>query len=413
MNDNKITKIILLAVTGSSPQVVTETLYGIYEKKLDWPTELHIITTQFGANKAQKALIDDKQLQKLLNDYDLPDIKFDSEAIHIIPDAKGDPVEDARNEADHAALADYITRIVAQFTLDDTCLIHASIAGGRKTMTFFLGYAMSMFSRPWDHLSHVLITEGYENCKDFYYPTPVSKTITDWNGKEYEANNAQVNLIDIPYLRQREQLGGLFIKQFSDEESGSLKYNDIITLNNMVHTPEKVTLKFDYSKCCIIVCGVEIPLKNSIFSFYAAILWANKNQDFEVYRPGDKEANKEMLRDVIDQLELLERNKISQSNTTDFNLQRLGGLFKINTKTADTLRKKKGISRVFFDGRLNYLKNELEKYLPKSLSDKFILPAPIVELDGTKVDADKKSINGSYGIRVLIKNITGIKGVKR
>ena len=47
--------------------------------------------------------------------------------------------------------------------------LHAS--GGRKTMTFTIGYAMSLFGRAQDSLSHVLVSGGYENIPGFWFPT--------------------------------------------------------------------------------------------------------------------------------------------------------------------------------------------------------------------------------------------------
>ena len=46
----------LLAITGLSPQVVTETLYGIHKQGLPWPNELIILTTQQGAEQAKLGL---------------------------------------------------------------------------------------------------------------------------------------------------------------------------------------------------------------------------------------------------------------------------------------------------------------------------------------------------------------------
>ncbi len=398
----KKSKVILLAVTGSSPQVITETLYGIYTKNLDWPTELHIITTTLGAEKARKSLIDENQINNLLNDYTLPELKFNNDNIHIIPDANGNDVEDARNEADHEALADYITRKVAHFTVDKGCKIHASIAGGRKTMTFFLGYAMSMFSRPWDQLSHVLISQEYENINDFYYPTPYSKELKDWKGnviKGLDAREAKVDLINIPYLRQREQLGSLLIEQFSKKDSNLLKYKDIVELNNMIYTPENIRIEFDYPNCCIIACGIKIPLKLIVFAFYAMIVWAVKSKGYEVRRPVDGENSKDILKIFLDQMEMLEFGKVNQKNDKTENSKRLNGLNNIHPTTQKSLLEKDGIDQQFFDDRKTKLKETLEKYLPSALTDKYFLPHTTPK-------------NSEYKIKISINNIIGIKGVE-
>lgn len=49
--------------------------------------------------------------------------------------------------------------------------IHASLAGGRKTMSYYLGQAMNLFGRKQDRLSHVLLKPEYEyQVGNFYYP---------------------------------------------------------------------------------------------------------------------------------------------------------------------------------------------------------------------------------------------------
>ena len=50
--------------------------------------------------------------------------------------------------------------------------LHVSIAGGRKTMGFYVGYALSLFARDQDRLSHVLVPPSLESRQDFFYPPP-------------------------------------------------------------------------------------------------------------------------------------------------------------------------------------------------------------------------------------------------
>ena len=169
---------ILLAVTGLSPQILTETLYALSMDEAGQgepfiPTEIHLITTESGARLARTALLhpDGGQFHALLSDYPVlnrPD--FDERHIHIIRDARGRPLADIRTPAENAAAADCITALVSQFTRDDNTQLHVSIAGGRKTMGFYLGYAFSLFARPQDELSHVLVSSPFENHPEFFYP---------------------------------------------------------------------------------------------------------------------------------------------------------------------------------------------------------------------------------------------------
>jgi integrase len=64
---------ILLAVTGLSPQVVTETIYALAMRGEPRfvPTEVHLLTTREGAHRARLALLsqDPGWFQRLITDY--------------------------------------------------------------------------------------------------------------------------------------------------------------------------------------------------------------------------------------------------------------------------------------------------------------------------------------------------------
>ena len=79
--------------------------------------------------------------------------------------------------ADNDATADAITERLRAFTADPETALHVSIAGGRKTMGYYLGYALSLFGRPQDRLSHVLVSPPFESHPQFYYPSPGERVI--------------------------------------------------------------------------------------------------------------------------------------------------------------------------------------------------------------------------------------------
>jgi CRISPR-associated protein (TIGR02584 family) len=132
---------ILVAVTGLSPQIVTETLYALAVEPLGAafiPTEVHLITTRSGAEKARLALLSDEPgwFHRLCHDYALPAIHFTPDTIHVLEGADGKPLDDIRSPADNRRAADGITALIREFTADPDCALHVSIAGGRKTMGF-------------------------------------------------------------------------------------------------------------------------------------------------------------------------------------------------------------------------------------------------------------------------------------
>ena len=168
---------ILLAVTGLSPQIVTETLYALaVGQDTPWvPDEIHLITSCEGAERARLSLLDPVagQFHALCRDYpSLATASFPPGNIHLIRDGAGQPLSDIRTPEDNALAADTIHAVVRSLTEDPDTELHVSIAGGRKTMGFFLGYALSLFGRPQDRLSHVLVSEPFENSWAFFYPTP-------------------------------------------------------------------------------------------------------------------------------------------------------------------------------------------------------------------------------------------------
>lgn len=62
---------ILLAVTGLTPQVVTETLYALQAQGEPLPAAIHILTTAEGGQRAKLTLINDGWLARFYNDYQL------------------------------------------------------------------------------------------------------------------------------------------------------------------------------------------------------------------------------------------------------------------------------------------------------------------------------------------------------
>ena len=132
---------ILLAVTGMSPQVVTETLFALVTERGFVPTEIQLITTELGRNRAERDLLDarDGQFHAFCAEFGLTgQTRFDASCITVIADGQGQVAGDIRSHADNELAAGVIARVVRHFCQDDSCALHVSIAGGRKTMGFCL-----------------------------------------------------------------------------------------------------------------------------------------------------------------------------------------------------------------------------------------------------------------------------------
>jgi CRISPR-associated protein (TIGR02584 family) len=265
MNPIDFPRRILLAVTGLTPQIVTETLYAlaVATKPGFIPTEIHVITTQEGANRIRLSLLDNAsgQFHALCREYDLPPIAFPVENIHLISDAAGLSLDDIRSPEDNLRAADYISRLVRDFCLDEKAALHVSIAGGRKSMGFFVGYALSLFGRNQDALSHVLINAPFESLSDFYFPPKLGKVLHDRNGAPVHTDDARIMLAEIPFVRLR---GGVPASLLS----GNVSFAE--TVSGIQSGLNFASLKLDIDRRAICCSEKWITLPPVLFAFY---LW--------------------------------------------------------------------------------------------------------------------------------------------
>ncbi len=202
---------LFLMITGLSPQIITETLYAYYVGTgLDdsIPTEVHLITTTEGSERAGLTLLEPVtgQFHKLLDAYSINNLSFTEDHIHVLTDAHSERLRDIRTPEDNTAAANFICEWVKKFTLDDDTQLMVSIAGGRKTMGYYAGYALTLFGRHQDQLSHVLVSEEFEGNRDFFFPTRQTEIVYSHTNKPLDTSRAEVTLAQIPFVRLRQEL---------------------------------------------------------------------------------------------------------------------------------------------------------------------------------------------------------------
>ncbi len=264
---------VLVAVTGLSPQIVTETLFALAvghrdqyivpspEQRLLEPTKIRLITTEEGARRTKCALLHPERgwFYRLCSDYDLPVIEFGPEHIIVLRDEAGRPLDDIRSREDNRSAADAITAVVRELSNDQQSALHVSIAGGRKTMGFYLGYALSLFGRAQDRLSHVLVNAPFESHPEFFYPTPKMYLIKDRNGRSCDARDARVTLADIPFVRLRDELR-------PDLLTGDVSFS--VAVEEAQRAVPPVELILDPARCTVTAGGASFELKPSRFALY-------------------------------------------------------------------------------------------------------------------------------------------------
>lgn len=272
-------KRILLAVSGMSPQIVSETLYALTQQESPFiPTELRVITTTTGKQKIVKGLFEDGYFAKLCAEYALPHIDFTPDHIEVIQDETGLDLNDIKTVSQNEEAANSICQFVKKYTSYPDSAVHVSMAGGRKSMGFLMGYAISLFGRPQDRLSHVLVTEQFESLPDFYYPPKEKTLLTDRAGNQHDASQAEVVLADIPFVRLSSGLPANLISR----AEADLSYSDVVrSIQSVVENAPHLTIDLDNKKVFVGHGTNRIEIKKLSDKEFGWLAWFahNKKQD--------------------------------------------------------------------------------------------------------------------------------------
>ncbi|HIF9253940.1 TPA: CRISPR-associated ring nuclease Csm6 [Photobacterium damselae] len=346
-------KNILVAVTGASPQVLTETIYALYKQGKPLPSEVYVITTKSTRKILEEGLFEKGNWQKLLNDYQLPKIKFSPEHIWLITDDFGHVLDDAKGEEDQSIMADFITRRISELTDNNDITIHASIAGGRKTMAFYMGYAMSLYGRRQDILSHVFINDEFEFEPEFYYPTPNDRYFQSKKdeSKHLNAKDAKVTLAEIPYVRMRNQLEKNLMSSVQDSS-----FSKAVARMNAFNQPINVVIS--YNSRSINILGIDIKVSPKLLAIYLFIL-KQPNRKIKVGTAFTKS-----LEHSICYLDIFDRLNGDSRVYTTFGLE---DAIAWRNQELDTL---KPISPSFIQTNLSTLHKKLQSLLPNEVFDK-------------------------------------------
>ena len=238
---------MLLSVSGLSPQVVTETLYALAvaapPRQRFVPTEIHVLTTSVGARLIREALVGaGSHIERLAAEHALH-ARFGEVRVHVVTDVDGRELADIRSAEDNRCVADAVTEDIRQFTTDDDCALHVSLAGGRKTMGYYAGQALSLFGREQDRLSHVLVEPPFERRPDFFYPRPATTGAA--------AATPRIELASIPFVRLRHGVPRALLE-------GRSSFAAVIDAANATVSPPRLQILFAERR--IVADGVAIRL---------------------------------------------------------------------------------------------------------------------------------------------------------
>ena len=249
---------VLLSVSGLTPQVITETLYALAMRSPPFvPTEVQVITTDLGRQKFAASF---SRFRQFFHDYELPVPRCDLGDVHVISGTDGRST-DVRTPLDNEQVANLIMRKVLELTSDPQCAVHASIAGGRKTMGFYLGYLMSMFGRDQDRISHVLMHEDFEDLPEFFYPPRKPQTFKTQDGRQVTSGRDSVLLSEIPFVRHR--------SGFSDEElrREGITFAQAVELAQLSIQPANLVIDVVNRK--VVAGDIAVPMQDKPLAFLA------------------------------------------------------------------------------------------------------------------------------------------------
>jgi CRISPR-associated protein (TIGR02584 family) len=360
VNNNKN---ILLALVGRSPQVITESIYAFKKQKDITIDQVKVVTTAQTRESTWQCLSangDNGQsvMANLAKDIGIPEIAFDLEDVLVPNDADGEAISDVQSASEMEAVAQFLLSLVKELTTDEEVCVHASLAGGRKTMTFYLSYAMSIYGRPQDSLSHVFVSFPYESS-DFYYPTPYSKTIFTREGAR-DAKDAEVNLASIPYVQLRPNLPLKFLEE-------TISFQETEALYSILNAP--LSLEIDTRNKRITCSGVSLVLTAANFAFYLLMIddLFNANEGFD--SPTNECPDKLLALLYLNKRFEVDGHKhdfTTLEQATEYADNQFLGL-----KQSEVDGLKTGVSKSFFNGRKNQISVQLRRELPEIVAEHY------------------------------------------
>lgn len=248
----KADKHILLALTGKTPQVVTETLFGLMIQRRIPIQEVYLATTLEGKRAVLGQLQTPslkEEIRRLCASRNVKEPIFDLEKSVLVAQEESVELPDIRSDRENRLFPNMITDIIRRLTADERTTLHCSLAGGRKTMSVAMAFALSLFGRQQDKLYHVLVSDRLEASKKFFPETPEEER--------------ELTLSEVPYVRMREKLS--LLRDHPHASFAQLVETAQMAINDMMYLPDLV---IDRANRTLIIGDKQIRLRPLEFAFY-------------------------------------------------------------------------------------------------------------------------------------------------
>ena len=277
----------LIAVTGLSPAIVTETVWALaQEKPRTLPQRVVFITTATGADKiheqlhtAHPALGGQSAWQALRTALKAKDHELIAEAPRIICRTNKQTgtlasLADIQTREENDIAASFILEEVRRVTMNPDTPLIASIAGGRKTMGALLHAAVTLLGRETDRLTHVLVSPPYETLPGFFFPSQPGGPVSSRDGKtHYPPEKAVIQLADVPFVPLRNRFDDL--REIPGSFSGMVKKWSK-TLKADAARPARIEIS--YRKKTLWVDDQPISMRTKALAILHFMLWMHERQ---------------------------------------------------------------------------------------------------------------------------------------
>jgi CRISPR-associated protein (TIGR02584 family) len=314
--------VVLLAVTGMSPAILTETIWalaypaaGSGEEPV-LPHRVIVLTTTVGRREIESGLFtplpqlggvsawealrtalaaEGHKLQGRLRFGTTPD---DVRVFTTAGGTSGRTVEldDIRTPADNEAAANFILEQVRGLVEDPDKTVIASLAGGRKTMGALLYSCFSLIGRDGDRLTHVLVSEPFDQMRGFFFPGQPGGELAHREGGFFQPSAARLELADVPFVPLRQ----LFRRELGRSAGGFMRLVEACRAGVRERLGELVRLTIERSRPEIEVNGQRLKLapREQLLLLFLANRAKNGEPPFAVQKDALDALNdfREMLR---------------------------------------------------------------------------------------------------------------------
>lgn len=220
---------VLIITAGLNAAVVTETIWALAHPDRSGaagrfvPTEVIVCTTEGGKKELERSL--PVPIDELCKELGIVPLARERRVrIEALVDARTTMTGEQA-----ARFGDAMIRIVQKHTATDATRVHVSTTGGLNPMRQLAQTALSLLGRMGDELSYTVVSRDYENHPDFYWPSDHYPPARDGlkagelllrDSRVVRARDADIQLVGVPYLRQRARLPRELLKRAGSVHAG-------------------------------------------------------------------------------------------------------------------------------------------------------------------------------------------------